>query len=68
MRNDLEEILYSAETIQSRVHSLGQALARDYEDHNPIVVGVLKGAVLFMADLVRQMDIPMEIDFIATMA
>ena len=66
LRNDLEDILYSAEVIQTRVHSLGQIIARDYADHNPIVVGVLKGAVLFMADLVRHMDIQMEIDFIAT--
>ena len=66
LRNDLEDILYAADVIQTRVRSLGQAIAGDYADRNPIVVGVLKGAVVFMADLMRHMDIPMEIDFIAT--
>ncbi len=65
MREDLQELLFSAEQIQMRVQEMAGQIALDYKGKNPIAVCVLKGAVLFMADLMRYMDIPLEIDFIA---
>ncbi len=53
------------EEIARRVRELGLSLSRDYEAKNPLLVGVLKGAVVFMADLVRATDIPLAADFIA---
>lgn len=63
--NDIEEILYDAEQIQHKVKELGERLSRDYQDRNPLVICILKGAFIFMADLVKAMDIPLEIDFMA---
>lgn len=65
MREDLQELLFSEEQIQARVKQMGEHIAKDYQGKNPIAVCVLKGAVLFMADLIRYMEIPLEIDFIA---
>ena len=62
---DIQEILISAEEIQRRVHWLGQNISRDYLGRNPMLVGVLKGVLFFMADLLRSITIPSEIDFIA---
>jgi hypoxanthine phosphoribosyltransferase len=61
----VREVLYTQEQIQQRVAELGQAITRDYADLNPILVGVLKGVVFFMADLLRAVTIPAEVDFIA---
>jgi hypoxanthine phosphoribosyltransferase len=63
---DVAQVLISEETLQARVRELGQALAQDYRDKNPLIVSVLKGATVFVADLIRTMDIPLAIDFIAT--
>ncbi|PWI58462.1 hypoxanthine phosphoribosyltransferase [Sulfoacidibacillus thermotolerans] len=65
MREDLQELLFSEEQIQTRVKQMAKQVARDYQEKNPVVVCVLKGAVLFMADLIRYMEIPLETDFIA---
>ncbi|HEX4901219.1 MAG TPA: hypoxanthine phosphoribosyltransferase [Acidimicrobiales bacterium] len=59
------ETLLSSEQIQARVAELGAEIARDYQDRNPIMVSVLKGAFIFVADLVRATPIPLEIDFMA---
>lgn len=61
----IQEILISAEQIEERVRELGQAISRDYEGCNPLLVGVLKGVFPFMADLLRMITIPVEVDFIA---
>ena len=58
-------VLISEEELRGRVVELGAALARDYARDNPVLVGVLKGALVFMADLVRAMPIALTIDFIA---
>ena len=63
--NDIQQVIYSSDEIQTRVGQLGQVISRDYLGRNPIVVGVLKGVLFFMADLLRQISIPVEIDFIA---
>ena len=59
------ETLLSSEQIQARIAELGADIARDYQDRNPIMVSVLKGAFIFVADLVRATPIPLEIDFMA---
>jgi hypoxanthine phosphoribosyltransferase len=59
------EVLVSAEDLQRRVGELGEAISRDYEDKSLLLVGVLKGAVFFLSDLMRFIDIPVEVDFMA---
>jgi len=61
----IREVLYTQEQIRGRVAELGQAISRDYAGRTPIMVGVLKGVVFFMADLLREVTIPAEVDFIA---
>lgn len=58
-------VLITPEEIGERVRELGQSLSRDYAGKEPLLVGVLKGAVVFMADLMRTADIPLAADFIA---
>lgn len=62
---DVSEILLSSAIIQERVAELGRAISKDYAGTNPLLVGVLKGVVFFMADLLRSIRIPVEVDFIA---
>ena len=63
MHNDIEKILLSEEQIQTRIRELGQELLRDYGDKTPIFVGVLKGVVVFYADMIRAFDAPCQLDF-----
>lgn len=65
LANDIQEVLYTEEMIQQKVAQLGQAISREYAGKNPLLVGVLKGVLFFMGDLLRQVTIPNEIDFIA---
>lgn len=65
MEQDMKEILLSEEVIQAKVQELGRVLSNDYRDKNPLVICVLKGAAPFMSDLIRRMDIHLEIDFMA---
>jgi hypoxanthine phosphoribosyltransferase len=55
------EVLISADRIQSRVRELAQEIARDYRDRPVTIVGVLTGSLVFLADLVRQLDLPLRI-------
>jgi hypoxanthine phosphoribosyltransferase len=59
------EVLVSAEDLERRVRELGVQISRDYEGRVPVLIGVLKGAVLFLADLMRELTVPCEIDFMA---
>lgn len=59
------ETLVAREDLQRRIAELGEEISRDYEGRELILVGVLKGAVLFLADLMRHVDVPCEIDFMA---
>ena len=71
-RSEWEKIVYdrkyqcllSEEQIQNRVRQLGKQLSEDYRHKNPIMIGVLNGGFMFMADLIRNMEIDLEIDFI----
>lgn len=65
MHPDLEKILFDEQQIDGVVRELGIQLSADYKGKQPIVICVLKGAVLFMADLVKRMEISLEIDFMA---
>jgi len=58
-------VLIDEDELRTRVAELGDALARDYASENPVLVGVLKGALVFMADLIRAMPIALTMDFIA---
>jgi hypoxanthine phosphoribosyltransferase len=59
------ETLVSSEDLQRRIAELGAEISRDYEGRDLFMVGVLKGAVLFLADLMRSLTVPCEIDFMA---
>ncbi|NMA60804.1 MAG: hypoxanthine phosphoribosyltransferase [Firmicutes bacterium] len=59
-------VLISTEEIASRVQELGAKISRDYAEKDLVVVGILKGAVVFMSDLIRAIQVPLEIDFMAT--
>ncbi len=63
--NDNLEILHSVEEIERRVRELGEEITRDYAGKDLVVVGVLKGSVIFLADLIRQIDLKLSIDFMA---
>jgi hypoxanthine phosphoribosyltransferase len=61
----LGEILVEAEALQRRVRELGEEVSRDYRGRDLLLVCVLKGAVFFASDLMRQLDVPCELDFMA---
>lgn len=65
MNEDIEKILYSKEDIQQISQKLGQQITKDYIDKDPLVVCILKGAILFMSDIVRQIDTYCELDFMS---
>jgi hypoxanthine phosphoribosyltransferase len=62
---NLGRVVVGADEVQSRVHELGKELTADYADRPPLLVGVLKGAFMFMSDLSRAIDLPVEFDFMA---
>ena len=64
MKNDIEQIYFTEEAIRARVEALGAQLSADYADKKPLLIAVLKGSFIFLADLVRAMDIPCEMEFI----
>lgn len=61
----VKEVLLSEEEIEARVKELGKEITKDYEGKNLLVVGILKGAVIFMAELCKHIDLPIMIDFMA---
>ena len=65
MRQDIEEILYTEEQIAEMIARLGAEITRDYQGKELVVVGVLKGAIMTTADVLRQIDLPCTIDFVA---
>lgn len=62
---DLSKILVTREEIAEAVRKLGQRITEDYRGKNVILIGILKGAVVFFADLMREIDLPLSIDFMA---
>lgn len=65
MERDIEKVLISQEEIKKIVNDLGARISEDYKDKNLLMVSVLKGSVVFMADLMRAVTIPCRIDFMA---
>lgn len=63
--NDLESVLITKEEIAAKVKELGKRITADYEGKTPVVVCILKGAVMFFSDLLRELDLPLDIDFMA---
>ena len=66
MMDDIQEVLFTERQIAVMVERVGQQISRDYKDKNLLLVSVLKGSVVFMADLMRSISIPAKIDFMAT--
>lgn len=60
---DIKEVLYTEEEIRQATQELGAVLTKEYAGKNPLVIGVLKGAIMFMTDLSRAMDCDLELDF-----
>ena len=65
MRDDMKAILYTQEEVAERIRQMGAQLTADYKGEDPILVGVLRGSFIFMADLVRCIETPLELDFVA---
>ena len=66
MERDVKEILLTEEQIKNRIKELGEQITNDYKDSNSlVVVGILKGSSVFFADLIREIKLPIEIDFMA---
>ena len=63
MEKDIKQVLLSEEQIRSKVKELGAFLTKEYADKNPIIVGVLKGVVMFYADMIREIKVPCQMDF-----
>lgn len=65
LQRDIQQVFLSQAALQKRVRELGQQISNDYQGKNPILVGALKGVICFMADLLRNITIGVEVDFIA---
>ena len=65
MEKDLAKVLITEEEIKRRVKELGAEISKDYEGEMPVLVGILKGAVVFYADLCRAIPLPLSMDFMA---
>ena len=63
MHNDIQKILLTQEQIENRIAELGKVLTEEYKDKNPLIVGVLKGVVVFYADMIRKSEVPCQLDF-----
>jgi len=65
MAEEKIEVMISAEKIDRRIREMAETISKDYEGKRPLLIGVLKGAVIFLSDLVRHIKVPVEIDFMA---
>lgn len=65
MLNDIQSVLFSQEDLAAMVTRLGEQISRDYKGKNLLLVSILKGSVVFMSDIMRSIDIPCRIDFMA---
>jgi hypoxanthine phosphoribosyltransferase len=64
MKEDIAEIIISEQELQRAVKKLAIQISNDYQGRQPLLIGVLKGSVVFLADLIRHIDLPLEIDFL----
>ncbi len=65
MIEDIERILITEKEISERVKELGKAISRDYSGKDPVLVAVLRGAIVFLCDLLKEISIPMSLDFLS---
>ena len=65
MNNDIKEVMYNEGQLRDRVRQLGAKISNDYSGRELILIGILKGSVIFMSDLVKQITIPCKLDFMA---
>ncbi|SFC66685.1 hypoxanthine phosphoribosyltransferase [Clostridium uliginosum] len=65
MREDIQEILFDEEALSNKINELGKQISNDYKGKELVVVGILKGSVIFAAELLKNISIPCEIDFMA---
>ncbi|WP_427339290.1 hypoxanthine phosphoribosyltransferase [Caloranaerobacter sp. DY30410] len=65
MKQDIRQILIETDELQKRIKELGQEITKDYKDKDLVVICVLKGAVMFMSDLCKNIDLPLSMDFMA---
>jgi hypoxanthine phosphoribosyltransferase len=65
MKNDVKEVLYSEEELGLKIKEMGEKISIDYKDKELILIGVLKGSVMFMSDLMKKISIPCSMDFMA---
>lgn len=65
VRDGIDKILFTKEEIRKRVEELGRQITKDFADEDLVIVGILKGAGVFMCDLIREIDMPVRIDFMA---
>lgn len=64
MEKDIQQVLITQEQIRQRIAELGEQISAEYAGKNPLVIGVLKGVVVFFSDMIRQIKVPCEIDFL----
>jgi len=65
IEKDIADILIGAEELQAKIAELGRQISEDYRGQNPLLICLLRGAVVFLSDLIRAIDIPLEMDFMA---
>ena len=63
MENMIDKVLITEEQLKARIRELGEELSREYAGKDPVVVGVLKGVVIFYADMIRELKVPCQMDF-----
>ena len=63
MEKDILKVLVTEEQIQTRIREMGEEISREYEGKDPVILGVLKGVVIFYADMIRHITIPCQMDF-----
>ena len=65
MKNDIQEILYSEDVLTKKIKELASEISKDYEGKELVVVGILKGSVIFASELIKNISVKCEIDFMA---
>lgn len=64
-QDEFEKVLFTEDEIQSKVSELGETITTDYRGRKPLLIGVLRGCVIFISDLMRRLKVPIELDFLA---
>ena len=63
MEENIQEILLTEEQIQNRIREMGEVLTEEYRDKDPVIIGILKGVVVFYGDMIRQIKVPCQMEF-----